>query len=288
MRISAKLIHYAYLLRLDKPIGIGLLLWPTLWAVWLASAGHPQAKTLFIFIAGVVLMRSAGCAINDFADRGFDHHVERTRTRPLASGAIKAYEAIFLAGMLLICAFQLLLFCNGLTMLLAFVGLLLTIIYPFMKRYTHMPQLVLGAAFAWGVPMAFAEVQGVLIKEAWLLYATALLWPLIYDTMYAMVDCEEDKQIGVKSTAILFGRFDRIIIAILQFLFLSLLIACGLIFHLSAVYDTALVLVAALFLYQQWLIRKRDRLGCFRAFTNNNWVGFIIFIGLVADLRGLG
>lgn len=283
MQTRAKLIHYAYLLRLDKPIGILLLLWPTLWALWLASEGPPPLNTLIIFIMGVVCMRSAGCAINDFADRDFDRHVERTRKRPLASGAIQPIEAIFLACLLALAAFQLVLFCKTITIQLAFIGLVLAILYPFMKRYTHLPQFILGAAFAFGVPMAFAEIQGNVTNKAWLVYAAALLWPIIYDTMYAMVDREDDRRVGIKSAAILFGRFDRDIIAFLQTLLLGMLLGIGFVFQLSIFYYCSLVFVACLFLYQQRLIHHRDPHNCFKAFMNNNWVGLAIFGGVAVD-----
>ena len=284
--IRIKLMQYIQLCRLDKPIGIWLLLWSTLWALWLASNGLPAIKPLFIFVAGVILMRSAGCVMNDFADRKFDPMVARTRHRPLATGAVKPWEALLLAGVLAFLAFQLVLFCNGLTIQLAFVGLLLAIIYPFMKRYTHLPQVVLGAAFAWGIPMAFAEVQGaVWMPQVWLLYAAALVWSVIYDTMYAMADYQDDQRVGIKSTAILFGRFDRLIIAGLQLLFLSLLAVIGFLFELSFYYDAALFVVAGLFLYQQGLIKQREPEHCFKAFLNNHWVGLIIFVGIILGLR---
>lgn len=227
MKLIQRLLQYAYLMRLNKPVGILLLLWPTLWALWLASAGHPEGKLLFIFVLGVILMRSAGCIINDFADRHVDGFVKRTCNRPLASGKIRVFEALILFMLLGLLALLLVLQLNKLTILYAFIGAALTLVYPFMKRFTHLPQLGLGLAFAWGIPMVFAATQGKLSWSAWFLFMTAVLWPVIYDTLYAMTDREDDIKVGIKSTAILFGQADRIIIGILQILFLMCLTVVG-------------------------------------------------------------
>ena len=216
--MKERLIQYARLMRLDRPIGIYLLLWPTLWALWIAGEGSPDALVVFVFIAGVTLMRSAGCVINDYADRNFDPHVERTRNRPIAAGRIKPKEALALFAVLCLLAFGLVLLMNRLTILLSLVGVMLAATYPFMKRYTHLPQVYLGAAFGWAVPMAFAAQTGTVPKEAGLLFVATVLWATAYDTMYGMVDREDDVKIGVKSTAILFGDSDRVIIAIIQIL----------------------------------------------------------------------
>jgi 4-hydroxybenzoate polyprenyltransferase len=267
-------------MRLDKPIGILLLLWPTLWALWLASNGEPDTKILFIFVTGVILMRSAGCVLNDFADRNIDGMVARTRNRPFPSGKVKAKEALFLAALLLACAFLLVLQTNLLTIKLAFVGAGLTVVYPLMKRYTDLPQGGLAMAFSWGVPMAFAAVTGKTTTAAWVLFSTGMLWPLIYDTMYAMVDRSDDINIGVKSSAILFDTMDKLVIALLQVLFVVMLIIIGLMFALHKIYYLSLIVVSVLFVYQQWLIKDRDPKRCFKAFLNNNWVGLLIFIGI--------
>jgi 4-hydroxybenzoate polyprenyltransferase len=284
MLIRKQLPYYFSLLRLNKPIGILLLLWPTLWALWLAQGGAPSYKILFIFIAGTVLMRSAGCAMNDFADRDVDSHVKRTHERPLASGKITAYEALFLAALLAGVAFLLVLQCNSLTIQLAVMGAILALIYPFMKRYTHLPQVGLSVAFTWGIPMAFAAEQNHLGVNAWLLFLTGTLWPMIYDTQYAMVDREDDKKIGIKSTAILFANADKWIIGLLQVLFIVMLMIMGYIFRLHPIYYVALMWVIGLFIYQQWLIQSRHPEQCFSAFLNNNWVGMIIFLGIVGSL----
>lgn len=281
MQIRQRLPHYVYLMRLDKPIGILLLLWPTLWALWLASAGQPDSKLVFIFIFGAVLMRSAGCVLNDFADRNFDGHVERTRARPLVTGKVTSKEALLLAGLLCSTAFLLVLLCNFLTIALACIGLGLVLIYPLMKRFTHLPQLGLGAAFSWGVPMAFAAETNALSLSAWFLFFTGMVWPVIYDTMYAMVDREDDKKIGILSTAILFDEMDTLVISLLQLLFIAMLVIVGLMFRLHMVYYLSLVVVAFLFFYQQHLIKTRDAEKCLTAFLNNNWVGFAIFMGIL-------
>jgi 4-hydroxybenzoate polyprenyltransferase len=272
-------------MRLDKPIGVLLLLWPTLWALWLARAGQPHGYVLMIFVLGVILMRSAGCILNDIADRHVDGHIQRTVHRPLPAGQVSVKEACVLASLLMLAAFFLVLFCNRLTLLLAFIGAGLTLVYPFMKRFTHLPQVGLGMAFSWGVPMAFAAEKGSVSLSAWFVFLTGMIWPVIYDTMYAMVDRNDDLKIGVKSTAILFNRMDKFVIGLLQLLFIILLISVGLIFELPPVYDLSVFIAAGLFLYQQWLIKDRDLERCFKAFLNNNWVGAVIFAGIVLSYR---
>lgn len=272
------------LIRLHKPIGILLLLWPTLWALWLASGGFPTLTLLFIFTAGVVLMRSAGCAINDIADRHIDGHVQRTKDRPLATGELSVLSAALIASALALSAFALVLRCNHLTVGLAVVGGLLAFIYPYLKRVTHWPQLGLGLAFGWGVPMAFAAVQNRVPTIAWVLYAAAIVWPLMYDTLYAMVDRPDDVVIGVKSTAILFGGWDRVVIALLQGVFLALMAWVGRMAGLGVAYDLSLIIAAGLFLYQQKRIAHREPADCFKAFLNNHWVGLVIFVGIVLSL----
>ncbi|MEO8963108.1 MAG: 4-hydroxybenzoate octaprenyltransferase [Gammaproteobacteria bacterium] len=276
-----QLIHYARLMRLHKPIGIFLLLWPTLWALWLASAGKPNLLIVSIFVVGVIVMRSAGCIINDFADREIDKHVERTRDRPLTSGLVTTTEALILFFILITLAFILILFLNHFTILLAFAGLFFAVTYPFLKRVTHLPQIGLGLAYAWGVPMAFAAENNSITPAGWEVFAAALLWPVMYDTLYAMVDRSDDLKIGVKSTAILFAHYDRFMIAILQIIFLILLVHIGFLFKLTEIYFLGLFFAGLLFVYQQWLIRSRDPKACFKAFLNNNWVGLIIFFGVV-------
>lgn len=273
--------QYIYLMRFHKPIGIYLLLWPTLWALWLAGEGSPNINIVIIFIVGVVLMRAAGCIINDIADRHFDGHVKRTQERPIAAGKISVKNALILFVILLFCAFLLVLPLNRLTLLLAFFGAGIAGVYPYMKRFTHLPQLGLGIAFAWGVPMAFAAQSDSIALNAWLVFLAAALWPVIYDTMYAMVDREDDIKIGVKSTAILFGKYDCLVLGILQIVFLVLLIVMGLTFSLNEYYFLSLIAVSMLLLYQQILINKRTRDGYFKAFLNNHWVGFFVFLGIL-------
>jgi 4-hydroxybenzoate polyprenyltransferase len=274
---------YVSLTRLDRPIGIFLLLWPALWALWLAGEGSPPLGTVLIFIAGVVLMRSAGCAINDFADRGFDGQVARTQGRPLATGRVSPGEALGIFVVLSLAAFALVLLLNWRTVALSVVALGLVIVYPFMKRFTHFPQLFLGAAFGWAVPMAFMAVTGEVPVLAWTLFGAALLWALIYDTQYAMVDREDDLRIGIKSTAILFGRMDLWIIAGLQLAMLVLLAVVGTMAGRGGYYYGGLVAAGTLAVYQQYLVRERTRPGCFQAFLNNNYYGMVVFIGLVLD-----
>lgn len=271
------------LMRLDKPIGILLLLWPTLWALWIAGEGHPRPWLIAVFVAGVVLMRSAGCVINDYADRKIDSHVKRTAQRPLTAGLVSKKEALVLFGILVTLAFLLVLTLNPLTIGLSLVGAFLATSYPFTKRFTHLPQAYLGAAFGWAIPMAFAAQTGSVDPRSWWLFAAVLVWALIYDTMYAMVDRDDDLKIGVKSTAILFGRYDRLIIGLLQLVFLALLIYVGHLFGLGFYYFCGLAAAAVLMIFHQWLIRDRQRDRCFRAFLHNHWVGVVIFIGILAN-----
>ena len=278
-------ILYFRLMRLDKPVGIYLLLWPTLWAVWIAAQGNPSPWLVLVFVAGVVLMRSAGCVINDYADRHIDNKVERTRERPLTSGQVTEGEALILFAVLALCAFALVLTLNRLTILLSVGGAVLAAAYPFMKRYTNLPQAYLGAAFGWAVPMAFAAQTGELDSSLWWLFLATLIWALIYDTMYAMVDREDDLKIGVKSTAILFGAYDRMVIGILQLGMLAVLMVAGQRFGLGAYYYASLGMASALMLYHQWLIRGRDRASCFKAFLHNHWIGLVIFLGIVLDYQ---
>jgi 4-hydroxybenzoate polyprenyltransferase len=271
---------YLSLIRFDRPIGTYLLLWPTLWALWLASEGMPDSKLLVIFTLGTFLMRSAGCIINDFADRNIDGRVERTATRPLASGQVSTKEALTLFALLCLLSFALVLLTNKLTVYLSFVAVALASCYPFMKRYTYLPQVVLGAAFAWGIPMAFAAELNELPQGAWLIYVTVLIWTVIYDTFYAMVDRDDDMKIGLKSTAILFGRDDKRITGFMQGGVILSLLLIGNHFQLSYLYYIGVVTAAGLFVYQQYLIRDRQRDRCFKAFLNNQWVGAAVFAGI--------
>lgn len=275
-----RLALYLRLMRADKPIGTLLLLWPTLWALWLAAGGWPQWHLLLIFTLGVFLMRSAGCVINDFADRDIDGRVQRTAQRPLATGAVSRREALLLCAGLCALSFLLVLFTNRLTLLLSFGAVMLAGLYPFMKRYTQLPQVVLGAAFSWGIPMAFAAQSETLPRGCWILFIANVLWTVVYDTFYAMVDRDDDVKIGVKSTAILFGDDDRLITAALQVCVLFALALVGTQFKLGYWYFVALIGTGGLFIYQQILIRHRQREACFRAFLNNNWVGALIFAGI--------
>ncbi|MBK1645948.1 4-hydroxybenzoate polyprenyltransferase [Thiocapsa imhoffii] len=278
-----RLHGYLLLIRLNRPIGIFLLMWPALWALWLAGDGQPPWPLVVIFVLGVVLMRSAGCAINDFADRGFDGQVARTRHRPLATGLVSPQEAVAIFVLLSLAAFGLVLLLNWQTIALSVVAVLLTVIYPFMKRFTHVPQLFLGAAFGWAIPMAFTAVTGTIPVDAWILFAATLVWALIYDTQYAMVDREDDLKVGIKSTAILFGRADRLAIGLLQLVMLALLAWVGMLAGRGALFFGFLAVAAALAVYQQVLIRHRDPVRCFKAFLNNNYFGMAIFLGLVLD-----
>ena len=281
--ITTRLADYARLMRLDKPIGIFLLLWPTLWALMIAGEGHPDQKVLLIFVLGVVLMRSAGCVINDYADRDIDRHVSRTQNRPLTSGRVTTREAKFLFLGLCMLAFVLVLQLNKLTILLSIAGVLLAAIYPFMKRITHLPQVFLGAAFGWSVPMAFAAQTGTVPQIAWLMFLATLLWATAYDTLYAMVDREDDLALGIKSTAILFGDSDRKIVGLIQVMVLLCLLMIGRQAEMGSIYYIGVLLAGALVVYQQYLIRFRTREGCFQAFLNNNWFGMVIFLGILFD-----
>ena len=274
---------YWQLMRMDKPIGIYLLLWPTWWALWLASDGIPAAGIFCVFSVGVVLMRAAGCVINDFADRNVDGQVERTKQRPLATGAVSSREALQLFGLLLVCAASLLIFLNNQTRLLALVAVVLASSYPFMKRYTHLPQVVLGAAYSWGIPMAFMAIQGEVPLYGWLLYLANLCWTVAYDTFYALVDRPDDLQVGIKSTAILFGRYAQTIIMLLQVVFLGLLSYVASLASLHWPFYLGLGLAVLAFAYQHYLARQ-SRQGAFRAFLHNHYVGLLIFTGLFASL----
>lgn len=273
---------YIELTRFNRPIGSYLLLWPTLWALWIASEGIPDLKLLAIFILGVFLTRSAGCVINDFADRKIDAHVKRTSQRPLATGRISSKEALTLFAVLMLLAFALVLFTNNMTIVMSLGGLFLASLYPFMKRHTHLPQVVLGAAFGWAIPMAFTAVNESIPTIAWLIYIAKILWTVAYDTMYAMVDRDDDVKIGVKSTAILFGDLDKVIIGILQFITLLILFLIGQQLQMSSAYFIGVSVAAALFCYQQILIKNRDRDLCFKAFLNNHYAGLAVFIGIFA------
>ncbi|EJN6959617.1 4-hydroxybenzoate octaprenyltransferase [Photobacterium damselae] len=275
---------YWQLARFDRPIGSLLLLWPTLWALFLAADGWPSPHVFVVFVLGVIFMRAAGCVINDFADRNFDGHVKRTCQRPMPSGKVSEREALGLFGLLVLISFLLVLTMNTLTISLSVIGLALAAAYPFMKRYTHLPQLVLGVAFGWSIPMAYAAQSGQLPLAAWLLFAANILWTIAYDTQYAMVDRDDDLKIGIKSTAILFGRFDKMIIGMLQLGTLLLLTAVGGVLGLSQIFYWFLLLAAMLFVYQQMLIKQRQREDCFRAFLNNNYVGMVICIGLAVSV----
>ena len=280
MMTSAQLKGFISLTRLDKPIGILLLLWPTYWALWLAAEGMPDWPVLVVFTLGVVLMRSAGCVINDYADRKIDGQVKRTQHRPMTTGLISPKQALGLFFALLIIAFMLVLTMNSLTIGLSFAAVALAACYPFMKRLTHLPQVVLGAAFGWSIPMAFAAQSNELPPVCWLLFAANLAWTVAYDTFYAMVDRDDDIKIGVKSTAILFGRYDRIIIGLLQTTTIYCLVKVGIELNLSLYYYVAITVAALLFVHQQWQTKVFNRAACFKAFLDNNKVGAVIFIGI--------
>ncbi len=281
--LRIKMRAYFQLMRLDRPIGSLLLLWPTLWALFLAAKGFPQWEVLIVFIVGVFLMRSAGCVINDYADRNFDGHVKRTQNRPIPSGLVSGKEALVLFAILGLLSFFLVLTMNSLTIQLSFVGIVLAFIYPFMKRFTHLPQLFLGLAFSWAIPMAWAAQADALPPPVWLLFVINALWTIAYDTQYAMVDRDDDLKIGIKSTAILFGRLDKLIVGVLQLASVTLLIALGMWLHLGSGYYWGVLVAGALFAYQQYLMRHRDRDACFKAFLNNNYVGMVVTLGLAID-----
>ncbi|MFG1173069.1 4-hydroxybenzoate octaprenyltransferase [Erwiniaceae bacterium CAU 1747] len=280
----SKLSACIRLMRLDKPIGTLLLLWPTLWALWLAGMKVPPLNVLMVFVLGVISMRAAGCVVNDFADRKIDGHVKRTRERPLPSGAITSREAKVLFVGLVLISFLLVLTMNSLTIWLSLGGLLLAWMYPFMKRYTHLPQVVLGAAFGWAIPMGWAAVSETLPLTCWLLFLANICWTVAYDTQYAMVDRDDDLKIGVKSTAILFGRHDKLIIGLLQLATLLLLVLIGWLSGLGGIFYWGLLVAAVLFIHQQKLIADRQREKCFQAFLNNNYVGLALFAGIALSI----
>ena len=282
--VRDKSFLYAQLIRLDKPVGWLLLLWPTLWALWIANAGRPSPHLLTVFVLGVFLTRSAGVVVNDLADRDFDRHVARTKHRPLTNNRVSPGEAYCVGAALALCAFGLVLSTNLLTVALSFCAVGLTGVYPLMKRYTYLPQAFLGFAFSWGIPMAFAASTGSVPALAWLIFATNVLWVLVYDTLYAMVDREDDLRIGLKSIAILLDDADRIIIGIMQIMVIAALYSIGYQSGLGVSYPLALVAAAALFIYQQYLIYERKPEKCFQAFRNNNWVGLVVFLGIALGL----
>ena len=282
-RLNPRAWDFIQLTRMDKPIGIYLLLWPTLWALWVAAKGVPSLGNLVIFVLGVILTRAGGCVINDFADRKVDGHVKRTEQRPMASGKISSKEALVFFALLMGVSFLLVLCTNAQTVWLSFGALALAATYPFMKRYTYYPQVVLGAAFSWGMPMAFTAETGSLPAAAWLLYIANLLWTVGYDTYYAMTDREDDLKIGVKSTAILFGDADRVIILSLQGLALGCLLLAGSHFELGGWFHLGLLSAAACFVWEFWYTRNRDPQRCFKAFLHNHWAGLAIFVGIVLD-----
>lgn len=286
LSLKDRLNAYERLMRLDRPIGILLLLWPTLWGLWFASGGLPPGNVLLVFITGTVLMRSAGCVVDDFADRNFDPHVERTKDRPLAAGIIRPAEALVLAAVLMLLAFVLVLFLNVLTIKLAFAAAAIAVIYPFVKRVFPLPQAWLGVAFGFGIPMAYAAVWHALPAIAWLLLVATGLWAIAYDTEYAMVDRADDLRIGVRSTAILFGSADRFAVGALHAAALLVLAVIGAYLRLGPAYYAGLLAAAALAAYQQYLIRAREPAHCFRAFLNNNWFGAAVFAGLAAHYLG--
>ncbi|TYK64336.1 4-hydroxybenzoate octaprenyltransferase [Colwellia echini] len=281
--LKQKWLAIKLITRMDKPIGTYLLLWPTYWAIWIASDGWPSMHMLLVFSLGVFFMRSAGCVINDYADRKIDGKVERTKNRPLVNGMMTSIQAINLFGFLIGMSLGLVLTLSWATIYLSVVAVLLASLYPFMKRYTNLPQVVLGAAFSWGIIMAFAEAQGEIPAVAWLLFVANLCWTVAYDTMYAMVDRDDDLKIGVKSTAILFAENDKRIIGFLQLITLALLWTVGDILAFGWPYQLSLIITAGLFSYQQLLIVNRDRNACFKAFLHNHWVGMVIFIGIVVE-----
>ncbi|HET19172.1 MAG TPA: 4-hydroxybenzoate octaprenyltransferase [Chromatiales bacterium] len=283
-QLIQRLGHYARLTRLDRPVGSVLLLWPTLLALWLAAGGVPETLNLAVFVAGVVLMRSAGCAINDYADRDFDAHVARTRERPLAAGLIQPWEALMVFAVLALLAFALVLLLDPIVLKLSVVGVLLAASYPFMKRWHHLPQVHLGVAYSWAIPMAYAAESGTIDLTAMLLFLANVLWTVAYDTMYAMADREDDLKIGVKSTAILFGRHDLLIIGLLQLATLALLALVGVRAGLGWAYAAGLLAAAGFALWQQWLIRKREPGPSIVAFKNNQWFGMAVFAGLALDI----
>ena len=279
--LVAQVRNYGRLMRIDKPIGVWLLLWPTLWALWLAGEGHPDQGLFIVFVLGVFIMRSAGCVLNDYVDRDIDPYVERTRNRPIASGAVAPMEALTLFVALSLIAIGLATMLNRPAQLLAIVAAGLTVSYPFIKRFVSIPQFVLGAAFGWAVPMVFAAQTGEVPQLAWIVFGAALIWAVIYDTYYAMVDREDDRKLGVKSTALLFGEVDLFVIGGLQLIMLLALVFVGLRAELSAWYYLSVASAGGLMAYHQWLARDRQPAGCFEAFLHNHTIGLVIFIGIV-------
>ena len=280
-RLARRLQEYALLARFDRPIGTWLLLWPTLWALWIAGRGRPDPHVLIVFVLGVIVMRAAGCIINDFADRNIDPHVKRTRDRPLAARRVSPAEALALFAVLMLAALVLVSRLNRLTIELAVVGAALTASYPFVKRFFPLPQLYLGMSFGgWSIPMAFAAELGTVPKAAWVMYIAAVLWAVVYDTLYAMVDRDDDRKIGIQSSALLFADLDRFLVGVLQGLMLIALVLAGRELKLGGWYAAGLWIAAVLFVYQQWLVRRRAPAACLRAFLNNNYVGMAIFIGV--------
>ena len=273
---------FYHLARLDRPIGTYLLLWPTLWALWLAADGTPSFHNFVVFSLGVILTRSAGCVINDYADRHYDGDVKRTRERPLVTGKIKPEEALTFAGIMFVVAFLLVLTTNRFTVALSVVGLMLACIYPFAKRFTHLPQVVLGAAFSWSIPMAYAAETGNISNHAWLLFCANLLWIVAYDTQYAMVDRDDDLKIGIKSTAILFGELDNFMIVLFQLLSLITLVLLSIQLEFTWPFYITVVLAIYGFMQQYLLTRNRERENCFKAFLSNHWIGAILFLGFVS------
>jgi 4-hydroxybenzoate polyprenyltransferase len=286
--IAERLQQYVLLTRLHRPIGILLLLWPTLWGLWIAGNGKPDPVILTIFVLGVVLMRSAGCVINDYADRNFDSHVARTRDRPIATGHVTSREALSLFVILSLAAFALVLQLNLLTIQLSVVAIIFAASYPFLKRYTHLPQFYLGAAFGWSIPMGFAAQTNALPAVVWVLFVANICWAAAYDTQYSMVDRDDDIKIGIKSTAILFGAYDNLLIGLTHAMTLGFLVLAGVLVGLGVFYYLGLVIAAGLAVYQQHLTCDRQRDGCFRAFLNNNWFGAAVFCGLMLDYLPLG
>jgi 4-hydroxybenzoate polyprenyltransferase len=281
-RMQRRIEEYALLARLDRPIGTWLLMWPALWGLWIAGAGRPHPRVLIVFVAGVFVMRAAGCVINDYADRNIDPHVRRTRDRPLAARRVAPREALYLFAVLIAVALYLVTRLDFLTIKLAFIGAAMTISYPFVKRIFPMPQLYLGISFGgWSVPMAFAAESGTVPRVAWVLYIAAVMWAAIYDTMYAMVDREDDLKVGVKSSAILFADMDKLLIGVMQAMMLFALVLAGRSMKFGQWYDAGVIGAGLLFLYQQWLIRKREPAGCLKAFFNNQYVGAVIFVGIM-------
>ena len=279
--VVSQVRNYGKLMRVDKPIGLWLLLWPTMWALWLAGEGHPDQGLFVVFVFGVFIMRSAGCVLNDYADRKIDPYVERTRTRPIASGAVTPTEALILFAALGLIAVGLAAMLNRQAQMLAIIAAALTVVYPFVKRFISIPQFVLGAAFGWAVPMAFAAQTGTTPQLAWLVFGVALIWAVIYDTFYAMVDRADDLKVGMKSTAILFGDVDLFVIAGLQALMLLALILVGLLANLGFWYYASVAIAGGLMAYHLWLARDRQPAGCFAAFLHNHYIGFTVFLGIL-------